>query len=106
MSTAYRHVLLGTGVLIAGLSATMRTASAAPQDDGTTAFPVAAAGASRLTTFSPTAGQRPPTETGGTVPIRRLEYSGEVLEPDPATYDQEGVQRWWRDYQSRHHDGQ
>ena len=48
-----------------------------------------------------------PVPASASVPQnRQVEPSGEVFEPDPGMYDREGLERWWRDYQSRHPNGQ
>jgi hypothetical protein len=87
MSTGYRDVIVGWAILVAiGLAASVLVASAASRQRDPE---VVSASASR-----------------GVLQNRYLEPNGEVLEPDPASYDRDALERWWRDYQLRHANGQ
>ena len=107
MSTSYRYARLAATVLLASVIASSGHVRADPQGraDGAVDYAVTAGAASGLTALSPAAGQAP-TRSSSTSVKQRLEYSGEVLEPDPVKYDPEGVERWWQDYQARHPRGQ
>jgi hypothetical protein len=91
MSMAYRDAPVGWLVLVAvglaaGVSVFLFVASADPRYRDNEAVPVPA--------------------SVGVLPNQYLETRGEVFEPDPGMYDREGLERWWRDYQSRHPNGQ
>ena len=105
-----RGALLGASILLAAsLDASVSIASADPAraDDEAVSVTAAAGGTSALTTLAPAGGQRSSANGAGVLPIRHLEPSGEVtgLEPDPEMFDREGLERWWREYQSRHPEG-
>ena len=91
MSMAYRDAPVGWLVLVAvglaaGVSVFLFVASADPRYRDNEAVSVPA--------------------SAGVLQSRDLEPSGEVFEPEPGIYDREGLDRWWRDYQLRHPNGQ